>query len=320
MPIMKATHPVTAGVDVSRKTLSVCILDSSGKPRHLCLDNDPAGIRQAVDHLAQVALVTLEPTSVYHRPLVRALQANAIACSLPNPRKTRDFGKAMGLLAKTDALDAHGLALFGRRMDPHEHPMPDEAQQQLQALATRRLQLLELRTAEINRMHDATLDLLVESHRAAIGLFDAQIRSIEAELERRIAQSEELARKRRILESAPGVGFATAAILIALLPELGRFDGKQVSALVGLAPVVRQSGQWQGKATIAGGRTHVRCALYMASLSAIRHNPPIRDFYKRLRSAGKPPKQALTAAAHKLLLQLNAMMAKNEPFRNAQNP
>ena len=224
-----------------------------------------------------------------------------------NPRKTREFARATGRLAKTDEIDADDLAFFGEAIRPEVRPLPDAAVEKLCALNARRQQLVEMLTAERNRLGTA-LPPARPSLREHIRWLEREKERVESELEGHISENLTLRRKFKILCSAKGVGPATSFTLLSKLPELGTVNRKEIAALAGVAPFNRDSGKWRGKRTTWGGRASVRSVLYMAALSASQHNPVIRAFYERLLEAGKPKKVALTACMRKLLVILNAML------------
>jgi transposase len=279
---------------------------------------DPAGLAALVAQCqAQpVTLVVLEATGGYEAPVVAALAAAGVPLAIVNPRQVRAFAKAVGRLAKTDAIDAQVLALFGARVQPAPRPLPDAATQELHAIWLRRRQLLEMLVAERQRF--------ARSH----GRVRANLRSHIHWLEKSLADSDRQLRalieasplwrvQDELLQSVPGVGPKLAATLLGLLPELGHLDRRQIAALVGVAPLARDSGTLRGRRHCWGGRASVRPVLYMCALVASRCNPIFRAFYQRLLAAGKPRKLALTAVARKLLVALNAMLRDGQPWRYA---
>jgi transposase len=224
-----------------------------------------------------------------------------------NPRQVRDFSKATGQLAKTDRIDARLLALFAERVRPEVRALPDEAARELDALMTRRRQVLHMLVAEKNRL-GAALPTLKSGIQEHIRYLERQLKRVDGELDQRIRSSPVWRAKEDLLKSVPGVGPVLARTLIAELPELGRLDRKEIAALVGVAPLNQDSGTFRGKRRVWGGRAPVRTALFMAALTASRCNPVIRGFYLHLIAAGKPKKVALTACMRKLLVMLNAML------------
>ena len=305
-----------AGIDVAKETLELA-LGASGAVEHFA--NEPSAHEAIVSRLreAQATLVVLEASGGYEFALACALQAAGLAVALINPRQARDFAKAMGHLAKTDAIDARVLAQLAQVLATHPERerfvkvLADAEQQRLQALVLRRTQLIGMLSAERQRLsisHAAAR----KSIQKLIGVIRKQLEDIEAELTSHIAQHH--ADVAALLQSMGGVGPATAAMLIAELPELGRLERRQIAALVGVAPFNRDSGSLRGKRMIGGGRAQVRRSLYMAALVATRFNPVIARFYQRLLAAGKPKKLALVACMRKLLTILNAMVRSGKPW------
>lgn len=302
------------GIDVSKAGLDVAVRPSG---EHWLVGNDAAGIAELVARVAALAPagIVLEATGGYELAVATALAAARVPAAVVNPRQVRDFAKATGRLAKTDRLDAEVLALFAERMRPDPRPLPDAAAQELQALLTRRQQLIEMRTAERNRLTLANRRVRpsLETH---IAWLDEQIASADRDLGTTVGENPLWHEKDRVLQSAPGVGKVTAQTLLVTLPELGTVDRWQIAALVGVAPFNRDSGTMKGKRTCWGGRAPVRSVLYMATMSAIRWNPVIAAYYKRLRAAGKLRMTALVACMHKLLTILNAMLKHNRLWQS----
>jgi transposase len=301
-----ATTAVFVGIDVAKAYLDVAIRPTG---EHERVPNDEAGIAHLVARLqaAYPTLVVLEATGGLEVPLVAALAAVGLAVAVVNPRQVRDFAKAVGQLAKTDALDAHLLARFAEVVRPDPRPLPDADAQALSALLTRRRQVVAMLVAEQQRL-PTTVPALRPRVEAHITWLRQERDELDRELRRQVRQSPAWREDDDLLQSAPGVGPVLATTLIAELPELGRLNRKQIAALVGVAPLTCESGILRGRRIIWGGRAQVRAALYMGTLVAIRHNPVIRQFYARLLAAGKSKKVALTACMHKLLLILNALL------------
>jgi transposase len=311
-----------AGIDVAKQTLELA-LGPSGAVEGFT--NEPQGHEAIGKRLLEekVALVLMEASGGYELALACMLQASGLAVVVINPRQARDFARAMGYLAKTDAIDARVLAQLAAVIDTHpkrEHfvkALPNAEQQQLQALVLRRNQLLGMLQAEQQR--------LATSHRVArksieklISAIRKQLDNIEIELAAHVQRHHpDLS---ALLQSTDGVALKTTAVLIAELPELGRLNRRQISALVGVAPFNKDSGTMRGKRSIKGGRKQVRRAMYMATLAAIQFNPVIGRFYKRLVAAGKPKKVALVACMRKLLTILNAMVKSGRPWDPALHP
>jgi transposase len=242
------------------------------------------------------------------------LAAAGVRVVVVNPRQVRDFAKATGRLAKTDALDAQVLAQFAEAVRPAIRPLPDTSTQELAALVARRRQLVEMLTAEKNRLGRVPrrIDGDIRAH---IAWLERQLAQLDADLTRAIQSSPIWREKDEWLQSMPGVGPVLATTLLASLPELGTLNRRQIAALVGVAPLNRESGGWRGTRIVWGGRTAVRAVLYMGALVAARHNPVLKAFYQRLRQAGKAPKVALTACMRKLLTVLNAMLKDGKLWR-----
>ena len=309
---MKTTAAVFVGIDVSKSTLDVALRPSGER---FSTPNNEAGIRTLLDRLRPHpnALVVLEATGGFEHPAVATLATAQFRVVVANPRQIRDFGRATGQLAKTDKIDAEILALFAERVRPEPRPLPDQAAQALDALLTRRRQLIEMLTAEKNRLGFARPPIR-KSISQHIRWLERQLEGVDRDLDRTIQQSPLWRAREDLLRSVPGVGPVVSRTLIGELPELGTLSRKQIAALVGVAPLARDSGTLRGRRIVWGGRAPVRSALYMSALVASRHNPVIRAFYLRLRAAGKPRKVALTACARKLLTILNAMVRDEVPW------
>jgi transposase len=291
---------VVVGIDVSKAFLDVAWWAPDRAARYA---NSPQGLDELTRALAQPApeLVVLEATGGYEVAAVEALQAAKLAVAVVNPRQVRDFARASGKLAKTDALDAKVLAWFGATMRPTPLPPIDPSQSAIANLVARRRQVIEMLISEGNRLEHAGsgVQRWIEEH---ILTLKTQLAQLDAAIALAVEASPALRRRNQILTSVVGVGRLTAAVLI------GGIGNKQVAALVGVAPFNQDSGNRRGERHIAGGRYSVRCALYMATLVAVRFNPVMRSFYRRLRDAGKPAKVALVAAMRKLIIILNALV------------
>lgn len=309
-------EPLYVGIDVAKETLEVA-RGAAGAVE--TFTNDAPGVEALLASLKghTVALVVLEATGGYETGAVLALQGAGLPVAIVNPRQARNFARAMGYLAKTDRIDAKALAELARVLDRHPErdklikPLPAAEQRQLQALMARRRQLVSMLVSERNRL--ATSHKVARrSIQAIIKALTRQLDDIEGELARHIAhQHADLA---ALLSSVKGVGNTTTATLIADVPELGQLSRREISALIGVAPLARDSGLFRGKRTTFGGRAQVRCTLYMATLVATRHNPVIKRFYQRLVLAGKAKKVALVACMRKLLTILNAMVKSGKPW------
>ncbi len=297
---------VYVGVDVAKDTLDVA--DSGSRETRQFL-NDPQCIAQAVQHIAslQPAGIILEATGNLEMPLAAALQAECLSVVIINPRQVRDFARATGALAKTDAIDARILALFGLRIKPEMRPLPDKQAREMGSLLTRRRQLMEMLVAERNRLSRADEDVQpnIKDH---IKWLKEALSDINNDLERRIQSSPSWYEKDNLLRSVPGIGKVVSTTLLIELPELGQLNRRKIAALVGVAPLNRDSGAMRGKRTVWGGRAALRAVLYMAALVATKCNPVIAAFYRRLLDVGKVKKVALVACMRKLLTMVNAMM------------
>lgn len=304
------------GIDVSKGSLNVAE-HTTGKRWQV--SNDESGIRRLVKELGKAgpALVVMESTGGYEAPAAFALNRAGIRCAVVNPREVRDFARATKKLAKTDALDAGVLAHFGAVIRPEPRPVSDEETAELEALLARRRQVVEMITAEKNRLHTARKPVRgqIEEH---IAYLEKEKEETDSDLGGRIKESPVQQMKDKILRSVPGVGDTLSATLLVDLPELGVLNRKQIAALVGVAPFNRDSGAFRGKRRIWGGRAQVRAALYMAALVASRYNPAIRAYYTRLCEAGKAKKVALVACMRKLLTILNSMVKHGVPWRTEQ--
>jgi transposase len=306
------------GVDVSKD-----FLDVAAHPRQQTrkFENNDAGINKAVTHLKKLAptLVVMEATGGLEMSLAAALGAVGISAAVVNPRQVRDYAKAMNKLAKTDTIDAQVMADFAAAIHPEPRPLSDDQTQGLKDLLTRRSQLNEMITAEKNRLCRARRP--VSDHiKAHIAWLEQELDGTNSSLKRFIEKSPIWREKDNLLQSVPGVGMVLSSTLLAELPELGTLNRKQIAALVGVAPLNRDSGKFRGKRTVWGGRAKVRAALYMAALVATRCNPIIRCFYQRLTACGKTKKSAIIACMRKLLTILNAMMKHRTPWHNSLNP
>lgn len=301
--------PLFVGIDVSKATLDVAT-SPGGEKWHLA--NAEPAIRELVAKLRRLRphRIVLEATGGYEHPVVAACATAGLPVVVANPRQIRDFARSTGQLAKTDAIDAHILALFAARVQPPERPLPDAARQTLDALLTRRRQLLDMLTAERNRLEHA-VPAVRRDITAHIKWLERRLRDVDKDLDTAIQQSPLWRAQEDLLRTVPGIGPIVSRTLLGELPELGTLSHKQIAALVGLAPLNRDSGTRRGHRMIWGGRAPVRSVLWMAAIVASRHNPVIRAFYQRLLAAGKPKKVALIACARKLLTILNAMMRTN---------
>lgn len=307
---------VFVGIDVGKAYLDVATRPAGTHER---LPNDEEGVARLADRLraARPTLVVLEATGGLEVPVTAASATVGLAVAVVNPRQVRDFAKAVGQLAKTDALDAQLLARFAEVVRPEPRPLPDADAQALSALLTRRRQVIAMLVAEQQRLATtvAALRPRVEAH---IAWLRQERDELDRQLRDRVRGSPAWREDDDLLQSVPGVGPVLATTLIADLPELGRLNRKQIATLVGVAPLNCESGILRGRRIVWGGRAQVRAALWMGTLVAVRHNPVLRQFYGRLVAAGKPKKLALTACMHKLLLILNALLRQRVRWQPAQ--
>lgn len=300
-----------AGIDVAKDTLEVFVTPGTRKG----FLNTDEGQRELARLLGELrpSLVVLEATGGYQIPLVEALALRNLPVVVVNPRQIRDFAKATGRLAKTDAIDAEMIARFAEAIRPEARPLKDSDAHRLQALVARRRQLVEMLSMEKNRLETAT-EWTRPDIEAHIEWLTECINKVGKDIASFIRKTPLWREKENLLRTFKGIGPVSACILLARLPELGHLNRRKISALVGVAPVNRDSGTYRGRRMISGGRADVRAALYMAALSAIRHNPVIKTFYERLIHAGKLPKVAITACMRKLLVILNAIVRTNTPW------
>jgi len=301
------------GVDVSKDRLDVAVL---GEERVWQVANAPEGINQFVKWMVELdpELIVVEATGGYQRAVVEALFVAGLAVAVVNPARVRQFARACGLLAKTDKLDAHVLAVFGQKVQPRPYTGKSEAEKQLSALLVRRRQLDEILKAEQNRLRTISSSLKSSVQRM-IACLKEEKKILDVQIQQFVAQQEGWQQQTEILKSAPGVGQVTTATLLAELPELGKMDRKKIAALVGVAPMNYDSGKKRGYRKTKGGRGDVRSVLYMSTLVATRYNPLIRAQYQQLLKRGKLKKVALMACMRKFLTILNAMLRDKPPFR-----
>jgi transposase len=299
-------NEVFVGIDVSKASLEVATSESE---RIFTWRNASRGIRAAAAHLHQVrpALIVTEASGGYERSIVSALAAAGLNVAVVNPRQVREFARATGTLAKTDAIDARILCRFAAAIRPQVRHLASAEEQEFKDLQARRQQLVEMITAEKNRLGMAGPQVAKEI-RQHLGWLEKRLKAVETELRRRIQANATWRVRDELLQSVPGVGPALATVLLADLPELGAANRRQIAALVGVAPLNNDSGQHRGKRIVWGGRRNVRSVLYMATLAASRSNPVIKPLYQRLVVAGKPKKVALVACMRKLLTILNSML------------
>lgn len=309
---------IFVGIDISKSRLDVAVRPDNTP---LAFDNTEAGLNRLVkwsQDLASPALIVVEATGGLEVPVVAALAQAQLAVVVVNPRQVRDFAKATGRLAKTDRLDAHVLAWFAEAVRPEVRALKDDQTRALAALVSRRRQLIDMLTAENNRLQGAIKPIRKDIKQHIVWL-EKRLKDVDKDLDAAIKQSPLWCKYDAIINSAPGAGPTLSRTLLSNLPELGRLNRREISALVGLAPFSRDSGTMRGRRSIWGGRADIRAVLYMATLAAIRCNPVIKAFYQRLRAAGKAHKVAMVASMRKFLTILNVMI-KNGSYWHASNP
>jgi transposase len=308
---------VFVGIDVSQARLDIAVRPGAS----FSITHGEPAIAALVEQLRALSptLIVLEATGGMEILLTSALATAGLPVVVVNPRQVRDFAKASGRLAKTDALDAQVLAQFAEVMRPQPRPLPDAETRALAALLTRRRQLVEMLTAEKNRLLSAASPIR-KRLRTHITWLERELQHTNTHLAEAIRQSPVWREKDELLQSVPGVGPVVTSTLLASLPELGMLTNKQIAALVGVAPLNRDSGTLRGRRTVWGGRAQVRAVLYMSAIVAARFNPVIRAFYQRLCRAGKAKKVALTACMRKLLVILNTMIKHRTPWHQAEVP
>lgn len=320
--VVSLDHRPNAGIDVSKQHLDVCLGEQEQR-----MPNDSSGWQGLTRMLkrAHVDMVVIEATGGYERDLVCTLQNEGISVARVNPRQTHDFAKSMGQLAKTDQVDARTLRDFADVLARHKDrakyitPMMEPQRLELAEMMTRRRQLIEMRVAESNRLEQAG-KRAARSIKVVLKMLDKQLADIDSDIDAHLR--EHFKQQCALLDSVKGVGPVTVLTLTAALPELGHLGRRQLAKLVGVAPLANDSGQRKGKRRIWGGRGEVRAVLYMASISAIRYNQPIKAFYERLLQAGKPKKVAIVACMRKLLTIINAMLRDQvcwNPLKHVQN-
>lgn len=314
------------GIDVAKEKLDIAVkLTKKGQApepakrayRSWTCRNDDSAVSKLVAELAELRpeLITLEASGGYEQRVYRALQAAGLPVALAKPGNVRNFARGLGVLAKTDKIDALVLAYFGEVARPQAAMPVSENQRHLAELRTVRDRLLKTRIALENTLENG--GAAIEAHtRPILNAIATELAKLDRELHQALKASDEDAKKAKLLQTTPGIGEKTAAVLLGELVELGKLSSRKISALVGVAPINRDSGRMQGKRAIKGGRSEVRSKLYMATLAATRFNPRIKAFYQRLLAAGKLKKVALVACMHKLLIALNAMVATNTPWTN----
>jgi transposase len=303
-----STEQIVVGIDVAKDSLEV----ATSTLEHWSCSNDPKGQRELRErlHTVQAGLIVLEATGGYESALAATLAQAQLPVVVVNPRQVRQFARALGKLAKTDRIDAAVLVQFGQQVQPEVRPLPDEQTRLLDALLTRRQQVLEMIQRERNRLELAVGPVRTDI-RETIAFLVKRLKHTDRDLDEQLRQSPVWREREQLLKAIPGVGRQMLLTVLATLPELGRIPRKQLTALVGVAPYNCDSGTLRGRRHCWGGRAQTRRVLYMATLSAARCNPQIRPFYERLIAKGKPKKVALMACMHKLLLIMHAMVRDN---------
>jgi len=303
------------GIDVSKKWLDVAVIPSGETWR---TENSEVGIRELIRKLedlpGEMVRIVVESTGGYEALLVSMLCATKQPVSRVNPGRVREFARSVGQLAKTDTLDAKILARFGEALQPPLTCLPSPEEQVLSALVERRRQVLDIQTAEKNRLDTAPATIR-DSLKTHLQWLKGELKTLDKDIKQFIASHPNLKQKDELLQSVPGIGIGASSKMIADVPELGQCDNKEIAALIGTAPFNHDSGRKHGKRSIKGGRADVRHVLYMATLAATRFNPVIKAFYERLRQAGKKKKVALVACMRKLLTILNAIIARQTPWQ-----
>lgn len=309
-------HSLFVGLDVAKDHLDVHVRPTGETFR---VPHDDAGLATLVERLRPLTptLVVLEATGGYETTVAATLAGADLPLAVVNPRQIRDFARASGQLAKTDALDARIIALFAEAIRPLARPLADEQAVELRQLIARRRQLVEMLGAEMNRrrlLRHQQLQRQVDAH---IAWLEEALRRLDKDVHALIRTTPVWRETDDLLRSVPGIGPVTACVLISDLPELGRLDRRRIASLVGVAPFARDSGAFRGRRMIAGGRGAIRRVLYMATVAALKHNPVIAAFYARLVANGHPAKVALTAAMRKLLIIVNAIVRDHRPWQIA---
>jgi len=303
------------GIDVSKDRLDVHVRPTG---EAFAVARDGEGLAALVERLRLIApqLVAVEATGGFEMTVAGAIGGAGLPLAVVNPAQVRHYAQALGRRAKTDAIDAEVIARFAEATRPEPRPLPDEATQALAELVTRRRQIIAMMVAERQRATRLPKRLKRSCERV-VRVLEQELAALDQDIDTTVRGSPAWREKEDLLASVPSIGTTTARALIADLPELGTLDRRKIASLVGVAPFTRQSGQWRGKAFIAGGRPHVRAALFLATMSAVRHNPAIRAFRQRLLAAGKPKMVVMVACMRKLLTILNAILRDHKPWQPA---
>lgn len=304
---------IFVGIDISKSRLDIALVPANGS---FSVPNTEAGVQKLVARLQKVRphIILLEATGGYEYLVVAALREAGLPACFINPRQVRDFARSLGILAKTDAIDALVLARFAEKLRPQPRPLPDAAQQELKQLLTRRRQLLDMIVMEQNRLELSPFPRVQQSIQEVVRSLTQQLQDLEREIDDFFRQHPIWVEKDQLLQTMPGVGPTTSCCLIAWLWELGRLNRREIAALVGVAPFNWDSGAWRGARRIRGGRKRLRQVLYMATVAAVRCNEVISRYYHRLLQRGKAKKLAITACMRKLLTMLNAMVKNQQPW------
>jgi len=308
---------ITVGIDVSKAVLDVHVHPAGAS---FALRNDEAGVADLVRRLGPLVglvCIGIEASGRYERLAVAELASAGLPVVVLNPAQVRHYAQAIGQRAKTDRIDARLIALFVEAVRPEPRPMPDASTAELEALMTRRRQIVTMLVAERMRRQQAAPGLVRTSIARVVTTLEADLKALDAHIDKTVRGTPVWRDKEDLLASVPGIGKTIARTLLAELPELGRLSPKQIAALAGLAPYTRQSGTWRGRSCIGGGRPAVRAALFMGALVAARHNPTLKAFRDRLVQNGKPKLVAIVATARKLLTILNAIIRDNKPWQTA---
>jgi transposase len=302
------------GIDVSKNFFDVC-LGVKGKIIHF--DYTKEQVEKCVGLIEDFKpeLIVMEATGGYEIDLASSLQENGLPVAVVNPRRIRDFAKAAGQMAKTDAIDAAVIALFASALKPPKAEKVSENARRIRALTARRNQLIRLRTAENNRLEHVFDKSIAKSIKAVICVIDKQLDEVEKQIAGCIEHDPQMKEKSGIIKTMPGIGDTTSAMIVAELPELGRLNRREIASLIGVAPMNRDSGIFRGKRMTGGGRSGIRTCLFMPTLVAIRYNPAVKNFYERLLKAGKTKMTAIVACMRKIITILNSMVANNQPWR-----
>lgn len=313
-----------AGIDVSKHTLDICIDQShiDQPSQRFSLGNNDQDIDTLIQRLraANVGLVIIEATGRYHRRLAATLLMANIPTKVINPQRSRDFARSLGKLEKSDPIDADVLACFGRAINPTPDVLPKAGQGDLADLVSRRRALIQVRVAETNRGHDELPKLAAQQSKRLLRLVDQQIEDLDRAIAKRIEADDDWHNKSQIIDSVPGIGPDSANQLVIDLPELGQLNRQEIAKLVGVAPLLRDSGRFRGQRTIGGGRHDIRSTLYMLAHNAVLYCPRFKQFFQNLRSRGKVHKVAMTACMRKLLITLNRMIKTNTLWNQQPQP